>query len=108
VTFGYAYNPASEIASNTRSNDAYSFTLANANVAGAVDGLNQLIAHGGATVTHDANGNVNAVGAATYGYTAENRLATASTMPGGYINYDPVGRLGLISDPADPAGISVR
>lgn len=108
VTFGYAYNPADEIASNTRSNDAYSFTLANANVASAANGLNQLTSHGGASITHDANGNVNAIGSATYGYTVENRMTTASTMPGGYVNYDPVGRLGLISDPADPAGISVR
>jgi len=61
---GYGYNPADEIASNTRSNDAYSFTLANANVASTPNGLSQLTAHGGATITQDARGSVRAAAAA--------------------------------------------
>jgi len=101
VTFGYSYNPASEIVSNTRSNDAYSFTLANANVAGTADGLNQLTLVGGASVTHDDNGNVSAIGAAGYGYDSENRLVSA---PGGTaLAYDPLGRLYQLS-----AGGTVR
>ena len=96
VTFGYSYNPAGEIASNTRSNDAYSFTLANANVASTANGLNQLTAIGGASVTHDDNGNVSAIGAAGYGYDSENRLVSA---PGGVtLGYDPLGRLYQVSD----------
>jgi RHS repeat-associated protein len=108
VTFGYSYNPANEIVSNTRSNDAYSFTLANANVASAANGLNQLTSHGGAGVTHDANGNVNAIGAASYSYFVENRMATASSLAGGYLFYDPVGRLSFIYDPSDGAGVNAR
>ncbi|HEV7661647.1 MAG TPA: RHS repeat-associated core domain-containing protein, partial [Allosphingosinicella sp.] len=96
VTFGYSYNPASEIVTNTRSNDAYSFALANANVAGTANGLNQLTATGGASVSHDANGNVSAIGAAGYGYDSENRLVSA---PGGVtLGYDPLGRLYQVYD----------
>jgi RHS repeat-associated protein len=95
VTFGYSYNPASEIVSNTRSNDAHSFTLANANIAGTANGLNQLTSVGGASVTHDGNGNVSAIGSAGYAYDSENRLVSA---PGGTtLTYDPLGRLYQLS-----------
>jgi RHS repeat-associated protein len=95
VTFGYGYNPAGEIVSNTRSNDAYSFTLANANVASTANGLNQLNPIGGASATHDGNGNVSAIGSAGYGYDSENRLVSA---PGGTtLAYDPLGRLYSLS-----------
>jgi RHS repeat-associated protein len=108
VTFGYGYNPASEIASNTRSNDAYSFTLANANVTSTANGLNQLTALGGASVTHDANGNVNAIGSTGYGYYAENRMSVATPILGGYLAFDPAGRLSFLYDPADAGGINTR
>ena len=68
MTFGYGFNPAGEIVSNTRSNDAYSFTLANANVASTANGLNQLTAIGGASVIYDGNGNVASIGSTGYGY----------------------------------------
>jgi RHS repeat-associated protein len=96
VTFGYSHNPAGEIASNTRSNDAYSFTLANANIVGTPNGLNQLTSVGGASLVYDDNGNVSAIGAAGYGYDSENRLVSA---PGGTtLTYDPLGRLYQVSD----------
>jgi RHS repeat-associated protein len=97
VTFGYGYNPAGEIVSNTRSNDAYSYTgHANANIAGTANGLNQLTSVGGASLVHDDNGNISEIGAAGYGYDSENRLVSA---PGGVtLGYDPLGRLYQVSD----------
>lgn len=71
-----SYNPAGQIAAGTRSNDAYSFTnLANQNVADTHNGLNQLTQTGSTSVTHDARGNISAIGAATFSYTAENLLS---------------------------------
>ncbi len=90
LTLGFGYNPASQIASNTRSNDAYSFTQANANVSDTVNGLNQVTQTGSTGVTHDARGNVTGIGSASYAYTAENRLATG---PGTSLAYDGLGRL---------------
>ncbi|HYD11551.1 MAG TPA: RHS repeat-associated core domain-containing protein [Allosphingosinicella sp.] len=96
VAFGYSYNPAGEIVSNTRSNDAYSYTAhANANVTNSVNGLNQVTATGGTSVSHDSRGNVSAIGGASYGYDSENRLVSA---PGATLTYDPLGRLYSVSD----------
>jgi hypothetical protein len=45
VRFDFGYNPASQIASETRDNDAYAFTgITAANKAYAVNGLNQYTA----------------------------------------------------------------
>jgi RHS repeat-associated protein len=86
---GFGHNPASQIVSNTRSNDAFSFTgHANQNVADTVNGLNQVTATGATSVSHDARGNITAIGGAGYGYTSENMMATA---PGGAtLAYDPL------------------
>lgn len=75
VTFDYRLSPAGEIAGTTRSNDAYAYTgHANANVATTVNGLNQVTATGGVSVTHDGRGNVSAIGSDSFGYTSENFL----------------------------------
>ena len=42
LTLGFTYNPASQIVSNTRSNDAYTFTPAAGATSSTVNGLNQL------------------------------------------------------------------
>jgi YD repeat-containing protein len=81
----YTRNPASQIASVARDNDAYAWTGHYA-VARAytTNGLNQYIAAGGATFAYDANGNLTSDGASTYSYDVENRLATRSgavTLP---------------------------
>jgi hypothetical protein len=62
---------ARQIATNTRSNDAYSFTaLANQNRTDTHNGLNQVTATGSTSVSHDARGNTSAIGSTAYTYTA--------------------------------------
>jgi RHS repeat-associated protein len=91
LTLGFSYNPAGQIASSTRSNDAYAWGgHHNKDVVETANGLNQLTAQGGTGLAYDGRGNVSAIGSAAYGYTSENRLATA---PGGvYMTHDPLGR----------------
>ena len=104
VTFGH--NPAGQIVSRTSSNDAYAFTgLANQNRTDTHNGLNQVTASASVSVGHDARGNTNAIGAATYGYTSENRLATGPNYAA--MAYDALGRFyyrGLSDDWQDYAG----
>jgi RHS repeat-associated protein len=89
---GFTLNPAGEIATNTRSNDIYAYTgHANANVTGTANGLNQLTAVGGTSNSHDARGNVSAIGAASYGYSSENLLTSAPSST--TLAYDPANRL---------------
>ncbi len=96
VSFGY--NPAGQIVSRTGDNDAYASTAVNAgDVASPVNGLNQLTNIGAAATTHDARGNLTFDGAKTFGYTAENRLASA---PGNSLYYDALGRLFHVSGSA--------
>jgi len=92
LTLDFVQNPASQIVSNDRSNTGYSFTgHANANVADTVNGLNQLTTSG---FSHDANGNITAAGGSSFGYSAENRLRTATVGGNGYsLFYEPAGRL---------------
>ncbi|HEX8300540.1 RHS repeat-associated core domain-containing protein, partial [Sphingomonas sp.] len=90
-THGFAYNPASQIASVTRSNDNYAWGgHANVNRGYTVNGLNQATAAGSTSIGHDGRGNVTSLGTDAYAYTADNQLATA---PGGDYAYDPLGRL---------------
>ncbi len=86
------YNPANQITSRTRSNNAYSFTgYANANRAYTVNGLNQYGSAGGVGFGYDSNGNLTASGSTAYTYDAENRLVVASN--GVQLTWDPLGRL---------------
>ena len=63
LTLGFSYNPAGQIISTTRSNDAYAYTAhADQNVSDAVNGLNQLTATGATSLSHDGRGNVSAIG----------------------------------------------
>jgi RHS repeat-associated protein len=94
LTLGFAYNPASQIVSNTRSNDAYTFTPAAGTTSSTVNGLNQLTLHGGASVTHDARGNITAEGGRTFGYSSENLLTSVATASWTQTyGYDPLLRL---------------
>jgi RHS repeat-associated protein len=93
-TFGR--NPAGQIASQTRDNDAYAWTRHYAVARPYVtNGLNQYSSAGSgqATVTfgYDANGNLVADGATAYAYDVENRLVERSG--GVVLTYDPLGRL---------------
>jgi RHS repeat-associated protein len=92
VTYGFGLNPASQIISQTRSNDSYAYTgYLNVNRSYARNGLNQYTSAGPATFTYDANGNLISDGTSSFSYDAENRMVTAS---GGWVlTYDPLGRL---------------
>ena len=96
LTLGFSYNPASQIASQSRSNDLYSFAGAAAGTTNsAVNGLNQLTLDGSAAPSHDARGNLINDGAGrTFVYDSENRLIS-HTSPDGTVAlaYDPLGRL---------------
>ena len=94
VTWGFAYNAASQIASATRSNDLYAWNgHGNVDRNYTVNGLNQLTSAGSTTLVNDAKGNVQSVGAVGYTYDAENRLtSTASTNYSYGLGYDPMGR----------------
>ncbi|ATY32990.1 RHS repeat domain-containing protein [Sphingomonas psychrotolerans] len=92
VTVGMGYNPASQIVSRTRDNNAYAFSgYVGVNRSYAVNGLNQYNSAGGVSFGYDSNGNLTASGSTSYTYDAENRLVAAST--GASLVYDPLGRL---------------
>jgi RHS repeat-associated protein len=92
LTLDFSYNPASQIGSNTRSNDSYAWgSHYNVNRSYGTNGLNQLTSAGPTALTYDGRGNLIASGASAYTYTVENLLRTA---PGGVApDYDPAMRL---------------
>ncbi|MEA3044958.1 MAG: hypothetical protein QOH47_2796 [Sphingomonadales bacterium] len=92
LTLGLSYNPASQIASMTRSNDSYAWTNHYAvNRSYTANGINQYSAAGGITPTYDSRGNLTSAGSITYGYSSNNMLISAS---GGItLAYDPLLRL---------------
>jgi RHS repeat-associated protein len=92
LTSTLTYNPASQLATTTRSNDAYAWTAHyNVNRPYTANGLNQYTLSGTVTPTYDARGNLTSAGGPTFGYSAENRLISASGV--GWLSYDPLGRL---------------
>ena len=92
VASAFTYNPANQIVSRSRDNDAYAFTgYVNISRNYAVNGLNQYINAGPASFTYDANGNLISDGTTSYIYDAEHRLVSASN--GVTLIYDPLGRL---------------
>ena len=92
LTKSFTYNPASQIASVTSSNDAYAWNgAANVNRGYTTNGLNQYTASGGVSLGYDARGNLTTSGSNTYSYSSQNLMTAAS---GGItMYYDPVGRL---------------
>lgn len=92
VSFGFTHDPANGIASRTRDNDTYAFNgFANVNRNDTLNGLNQVTATGSNSLTHDARGNITAVGSAGYSYDIENRMTSGGLFSS--ISYDPLGRL---------------
>lgn len=85
----FAYNPAGQIQSVLRSNDAYAWGgHYNVDRPYTIDGLNRIATAG---FTYDTRGNLTNDGTNAYTYTAENLLKTApSSMT---LAYDPLGRL---------------
>jgi RHS repeat-associated protein len=95
---GLGYNPASQIATRTASNDSYAWTgSVAANRPYAVNGLNQYGSAGTATFGYDSNGNltstVNQPYSTSYVYDVENRLVSAAGAENAALVYDPLGRL---------------
>jgi RHS repeat-associated protein len=102
LTLAFTYNNASQIASTTRSNDAYAWTgHYNLNRSYAANGLNQYTASGSVTPTYDARGNLTSAGATTYGYTSDNLLTHKSGAD--IANYDGLLRLSRLGSAGQPA-----
>jgi RHS repeat-associated protein len=93
---GFAYNPASQIGAQTRSNDTYAWNgHYNVNRAYGTNGLNQLTTAGATSLAYDGRGNLNNSGGQAYTYTTQNRLAD---IPGKTALYaDSLERLDYIS-----------
>ncbi|HEX8584783.1 MAG TPA: RHS repeat-associated core domain-containing protein [Allosphingosinicella sp.] len=93
LTLGFGYNPASQITTNTRTNDLFAWTgHGTGTTASTANGLNQLATIGGTNTAHDARGNMTADGLGkTFGYSSENLLTGASG--GVTLAYDPALRL---------------
>jgi len=119
VSWNYTRNPASQIISQTQSNDSYSWNgHVNVTRGYTTNGLNQYESAGGATFCYDANGNLTADGSSVYLYDVENRLVErraqgtgntkcAALSYGGTLQarlrYDPLGRLIEVS--GGPSGV---
>jgi RHS repeat-associated protein len=101
VAFSFGRNPAGQLASITRNNDAYAWTgHYAANRAYTTNGLNQYSAAGTASFLYDLNGNLTSDGANTYVYDVENRLVSASGAHNAALAYDPLGRLSSVASGA--------
>ncbi|HEX8240151.1 MAG TPA: RHS repeat-associated core domain-containing protein [Allosphingosinicella sp.] len=91
-TATFEYSPAGQMASRSRSNDAYAYGgYLNVGRSYAVNGLNQYSSAGPATFGYDGNGNLVSDGTISFTYDVENRLLTASNATS--LTYDPLGRL---------------
>ena len=92
LTQTFTYNPASQIASVVRSNDAYAWQAHyNVDRSYTIDGLNRIMNVGSTAFAYDGRGNLTSDGTNSFTYTAENLLKSG---PGGTtLAYDPLGRL---------------
>ncbi len=90
-----SFNPANQIDSKVRDNDAYAWP-GHVNVSRSYigNGLNQYSAVAGTSFSYDTNGNLTSDGTNTFVYDTENRLVTG-TVGGSSatLRYDPLGRL---------------
>jgi RHS repeat-associated protein len=102
VAFSFGHNPAGQITSLTRDNDAYAWgghygvgRSYTANGLNQYTGVASSTAAGQSSMTYgyDANGNLTSDGANSYVYDAENRLVSASGAHNATLAYDPLGRL---------------
>lgn len=95
IAWTFNRNQAQEVNTHSWSNDLYQWTgYSNGSRAYAANGLNQYTSAAGATLGHDANGNLSTDGTWTYGYNSDNRLTSASKAGlSASLGYDPLGRL---------------
>lgn len=91
----FSYSPASQIVSQTRTNDIYAWGgHFNVNRGYASNGLNQLTASGGMSLGYDARGNLTSSGSDSFTYSSENLLTTATVgNVSSTLSYDPALRL---------------
>ncbi|QIG79935.1 RHS repeat domain-containing protein [Stakelama tenebrarum] len=101
LTTTFAYNPANQVTSQDRSNDAYAFTgYDNGSQGYVANGLNQYSSVAGTAFSYDGNGNLTSDGSTNYGYDVQNRLTSASGGHSASLSYDPLGRLWESADPS--------
>lgn len=97
LTITNTLNPASQISSQFRSNDAYSWTATAGGKSYVPNNLNQYSSVSGTTYQYDANGNLYKDGTNTWNFDALNRLISSSTTATGGVStaetYDPLDRL---------------
>lgn len=96
----FTYSPASEIIDHSYDNPSVAAQLieafylyepgADGTETNSYDYQNKLTTADGASVSHDARGNITQAGSDTYAYDDLNRLKTATGVS---LTYDPVGRL---------------
>jgi RHS repeat-associated protein len=98
VGLTFSFNPAGQIASRDRNNDAFAWIGANADLVEGVNGRNQLLTQGATNLSYDGRGNAISFGGTSFGYTSLNQLAYLNGSPAFY--YDPAGQLDY-SGPTD-------
>ncbi|HYD37044.1 MAG TPA: hypothetical protein VEA60_05490, partial [Allosphingosinicella sp.] len=100
LSIEYGWNPAGQIVSLWRSNDAYAWARPIPGRTYAADGLNRYTSVSGTAYSYDANGNLTFDGSTAYAYDVENRLVGASGLMNASLVYDPLGRLFQVSSAA--------
>jgi RHS repeat-associated protein len=107
LTLGFTYNPASQIATATRSNDLYAWTAhGSGTTSTTTNGLNQ-IANWVGSVGYDPKGNIVTNGTYGFTYSSENLLtsftnsATGAVQASSTFAYDPLMRLAVINSSTD-------
>jgi RHS repeat-associated protein len=102
LTLGFAYNPAGQIASTTRSNDLYAWTGHGLGTTSTTSNGRNQIAGWVNMLGYDSKGNVTGDGTYAYGYSSENLLTSLTNSASGAIqnsstySYDPLMRLAVI------------
>lgn len=108
VTTNLYYNPAGQIVSRKRDNEAYAYTgYVATDRTYVANGLNQYASVGPAAnpraYAYDANGNLISDGQNNLVYDAENRLVMAGNTG---LAYDPLGRLFQVYNVTDGSGVT--
>ncbi|ATQ42924.1 RHS repeat-associated core domain-containing protein [Caulobacter mirabilis] len=95
VSWGFTYNPASQVKTRTDDNAAYVWAPPGpATTGNTYDGLNRDAAIAAVGGGYDARGNLTSDGTRTFTYDVENRLTSVTGGgPGIRLFYDPQGRL---------------
>ena len=95
LTTTYTRNQAQEITGHSWNNDLYQWTgYSNGTQSYTANGLNQYTTAAGASISHDANGNLTGDGVWSYTYDTDNRLKSADKAGlAATLAYDAEGRL---------------